>query len=117
LKVDFWVDENANSGVFIRCSNSARVGAVTAYEVQIADKRTDGYGTAAITDLARVTPAIQTAGRWNSYLITARGRQLTVALNGKVTANIENSKYASGPVALQYITGIVKFRNVAIRPL
>jgi len=117
LKVEFWADTDANSGVFLRCSDPAKVGAATAYEVQIADKRTDGNGTGAITDLAKVSPALRAAGQWNTYEITAKGTQLTVALNGAVTASIQNSKYARGPIALQYIAGIVKFRRVEIRPL
>ena len=117
LKVEFWADSDANSGVFLRCSDPAKVGAATAYEVQIDDKRTDGTGTGAITNLTKVLPAIRAAGQWNTYEITAKGTQLTVALNGAVTASIQNSKYARGPIALQYIAGIVKFRRVEIRPL
>lgn len=117
LKVEFWVDAKANSGVFFRCSDPGKVGAATAYEVQIADSRTDGNGTGAITDLAKVSPPLRAAGQWNTYVITAKGPQLTVALNGTVTASIQHSKYARGPIALQYIAGTVKFRRVDIRPL
>jgi hypothetical protein len=117
LKVEFWVDADANSGVFLRCSDSQKVGAATAYEVQIADKRSDGYGTGAITDRAKASPMQRAAGQWNSYEITARGTQLTVALNGTVTASIQDGSYGRGPIALQYIAGVVKFRRVDIRPL
>jgi hypothetical protein len=42
---------------------------------------------------------------------------LTVALNGVRTADIEDSKLASGPIGLQYAAGVVKFRKVQIKPL
>lgn len=117
LRVEFWVDADANSGVFFRCSDPNKVGAATAYEAQISDKRTDGYGTGALTGLVKVSPNVNAAGRWNTYVITAKGPQLTIALNGTVTASTQNSRYARGPIALQYIAGVVKFRRVEIRPL
>jgi len=117
LSVEFWATADANSGVFLRASDPAKVGAATAYEVQIADARTDGTGTGSITDLARVLPPLKTAGQWNRFEITARGTQLTVILNGKPVASGQSAKYARGPIALQHVTGTVKFRRVEIRPL
>ena len=117
LRLEFWATADANSGVFLRASDPAKVGAATAYEVQIADSRTDGTGTGAITDLAKVLPPVSTAGQWNAYVITARGPQLSVVLNGKPVASAQSTKYVRGPIALQYIVGAVKFRKVEIRPL
>jgi Domain of Unknown Function (DUF1080) len=56
-------------------------------------------------------------GRWNTYEITAKGPQLTVVLNGTTTVETQDSKFASGPIALQYGAGVVKFRKVEIKPL
>jgi hypothetical protein len=38
-------------------------------------------------------------------------------LGGGRTAEAQDSKLASGPVALQYAGGVVKFRKFQIRPL
>src|SRR5262245_58217017 len=38
LKVEFWVDDDANSGVFIRCQDTKQITAMNAYEVNIFDK-------------------------------------------------------------------------------
>jgi hypothetical protein len=46
-----------------------------------------------------------------------QGSQLTVVLNGTKTVDIQDSKFASGLVALQYGVGVVTFRKVEIRPL
>ncbi len=46
-----------------------------------------------------------------------RGPQLTVRLNGTVTSKAEDSKLTSGPIALQYMAGTVRFRRVQIRRL
>src|SRR5258706_7813413 len=32
IKAEFWVDEKANSGIFIRCADPVKVGADTCYE-------------------------------------------------------------------------------------
>src|SRR5437762_2838818 len=53
LKVEFWVDDDANSGVFLRCENPQQISAMNAYEVNIYDKRPDPtYATRAIVDVA-----------------------------------------------------------------
>lgn len=125
LRVEFWVDEDANSGVFIRAEDPQKVTAENAYEVNIWDTRPDPtYGTGAIVNVAKVSPMPKAAGKWNTYEITARGQKLTVVLNGTKTAEAEDSKHARGRIALQRglsrdqaDKGVVKFRKVEIRPL
>ena len=46
IRAEFWVDSDANSGIFIRAQNPEKIGADTSYEVNIFDKRPDpSYGT------------------------------------------------------------------------
>jgi Domain of Unknown Function (DUF1080) len=118
IRAEFWVDEEANSGIFIRCDQSDKIDAKICYEVNIFDKRPDPtYGTGAIVDVAKVDPMPKAAGKWNVYEITAKGPHLTVVLNGQKTADVEDSKHLSGPIALQYGSGVVKFRKVQIKLL
>ncbi len=118
LRVEFWVDTAANSGVFIRCTDPQKITATSAYEVNIFDTRPDpSYGTGAIVNFAKVDPMPKAGGKWNTFEITAKGPQLTVVLNGTKTVDIQDSKFASGPIGLQYGSGVVKFRKVEIRPL
>ena len=56
-------------------------------------------------------------GKWNTYEITARGKRLVLVLNGVKTVDIEDAKFASGPIALQWGRGTIKFRKVEIQPL
>jgi hypothetical protein len=118
IRTEFWVSDDANSGVFIRCENG-KVTARDCYEVNIFDQRPDpSYGTGAITDdVARVDPMPKAGGKWNTFEITAKGTHLVVVLNGQKTVDIQNSKHAQGPIGLQYGQGIVKFRKVQIRSL
>jgi Domain of Unknown Function (DUF1080) len=118
IRAEFWTDEEANSGVFIRCDQSKKIDSKICYEVNIFDKRPDpSYGTGAIVDVAKVDPMPKAAGKWNTYEITAQGSHLVVVLNGQKTADVQDSKHLSGPFALQYGSGVVKFRKVQIRPL
>jgi hypothetical protein len=119
IKAEFWVDEEANSGVFIRCSDPQKVTASNAYEVNIYDKRPDpSYGTGAIVNVAKVSPMPKAAGKWNTYEITAKGPEFTVTLNGVRTVDgAKDDKHAEGRIALQYASGVVKFRLVQVQPL
>jgi hypothetical protein len=131
LRAEFWVEEDSNSGVFIRCSDPTKVTGTNAYEVNIWDKRPEpDYGTGAIVGLAKVDPMPKAAGKWNVYEITAKGDTFTVTLNGQKTVDgAKDTKLASGRIALQHglglkddkgvanDKGVVKFRKVEIKPL
>jgi len=116
LRTEIWVNDEANSGVFIRCSNPKEITAMNAYEVNIFDKRPDqAYRTGAIVDVAKPSAMVNAGGKWNTLVITAKGARMTVALNGTQTVDVQNAAHARGPVALQYGAGIVKFRKVEVR--
>jgi len=118
IRAEFWTDEEGNSGIFLRCDQSDKIDAKICYEVNIFDKRPDpSYGTGAIVDVAKVDPMPKAAGKWNVYDITAKGPHLTVVLNGQKTADVDDSKHLGGYIALQYGSGVVKFRKVQIKPL
>ncbi len=120
IRAEFWAESNTNSGIFIRCSDPVKIGAANAYEVNIWDTRPEPkYGTAAIVDVAPVpVPIIYKAGgKWNTFVITAKGPELTVVFNGVTTVNVRDTKFAEGPFALQFAGGPIKWRKVQIRPL
>jgi len=118
IRSEFWVDSDANSGIFLRCADPQKITSKTCYEVNIYDKRPEpSYGTGAIVDVAKVSPMPKAGGQWNVYEITAKGPQLTVTLNGNRTVDVRDNKLSRGPIALQYGAGVVKFRKVEIRPL
>src|SRR5262249_13603423 len=116
IKVEFWVTDDANSGVFLRCSDPAQVTADNAYEVNIFDKRPDpSYRTGGIVNVAKPLAMVDAGGKWNTYDIVAKGPKMTVRLNGQLIADGTDGKHPRGPIALQYAAGTVKFRNVQIR--
>jgi len=116
IRAEIWVDDQTNSGIFIRCQQADKISADTCYEINIWDTRPDpSYGTGAIVDVAKVSPMPRAGGRWNTLEISAQGDQLVVKLNGQVTAQARDAKHSKGYLALQYGSGIVKFLKVQIR--
>jgi hypothetical protein len=126
LRIEFWADPSANSGIYMRCADPGKITDKSCYEANIFDQRPDQtYATGGIVHVGKVLQPVKAGGKWNVYDITARGPKLTVVLNGTKTAEIEHGQFAQGPIALQYGTlppnaapgGAIKFRKVQIRPL
>lgn len=116
--VEFWASDDANSGIFIRCSDPENVSSRTCYEANIFDRRQDStYGTGAIVDFVEVNPMPRAGGKWNTFEITAKGRHITVVLNGEKTAELHNGLFTEGPFTLQHGAGVIKFRKVAVKLL
>src|SRR6266478_6428415 len=118
VRAEVWVDEFANSGIFIRCDNPQQPSANTCYEVNIFDMNPNpANGTASIVGVAPPTGMPKAALNWNVMEIEARGPQLTVTFNGKQTVSVRDTKHARGRIAFQYGTGIVRWRKIEITPL
>jgi hypothetical protein len=118
IYAEFWASDDANSGIFIRCTEPKNPGAKTCYEVNIFDQRKDPtYGTGSIVYFTEVNPMPKAGGKWNTFEITAKGRHITVVLNGQKTADLHNGMFEEGPFTLQYGSGVIKWRKVAVKPL
>ena len=117
IHAEFWASDDANSGIFIRCADPKRITDRSCYEVNIFDQRPDPtYGTGGIVHFAEVNPMPKAGGKWNTFEITAKGRLITVVLNGQKTVELHNGLLVEGPFALQHGAGVIKFRKVAIKP-
>jgi hypothetical protein len=125
LRAEFWVSEEANSGIFIRCQDPKSITGKTAYEVNIFDQRPDpSYATGAIVGVAKSSQVIKAGGKWNTYEITAQGDHFTVTINGiKTVDNAVDATHPTGHIALQQgkgadgKIGVVKFRKVEVKAL
>lgn len=118
LRVEFWASDDANSGVFIRCADPGKITDRNCYEANIFDQRPDpSYGTGAIVLHVEVDPMPKAGGQWNTYTITAKGRDITAVLNGKTTATLRSGLLQDGYIAVQHGSGTMKFRKIEIRPL
>jgi hypothetical protein len=125
LRIEFFPDHNANSGIYMRCSVREKLTDKLCHEANIFDERPDPtFGTGGIVHMGKVLQPVKAGGKWNTYDITARGKNITVVLNGVKTAEIANAEFLNGPIALQFGNlpnnvpgGAIRFRKVQVRPL
>src|SRR5476651_2491625 len=119
IRAEFWVSNDANSGIFIRNTDPKNISSKTGYEVNIFDQRPDpSMGTGGIVPFAKTLVPIKAGGKWNTYEIVAKGSKFWATLNGvKTVDGAENADHKEGPIALQFGVGTVKFRKVQIRSL
>jgi hypothetical protein len=102
--------------VFVRCQDAGTIADTSCYEVNIFDTRPDQtYRTGSIVNVAEPAEFVYTGGQWNRVKITADGPRLQVTLNGRPMVDTRDSRFSTGPIALQYGAGTVMFRNVRIR--
>ncbi len=120
LSLEFSVDAETNSGIFLRCQDRKRIHPETCYEANIWDQHPQQQArTGAI--VFRVMPPlaqVHTLEGWNSYLVLARGDKLRVWVNDTLTAELERAEFSAGFIALQrWGGGEVRFRNIRLREL
>ena len=118
LKLEFWPSQDANSGVYIRCQNRDEIKAESGYEINIYDTNENPDNrTGSIIHFTPPLTAIEAGSQWNTYEIIAKGSHIVVHLNDTLVADLEDQSYASGPIALQNNGGLIRFRNVQVKPL
>ena len=124
LRIEFWADDSANSGIYQRCSDPKNLTDKTCYEANIFDQRPDPtFGTGGIVHHGKVLQTVKAGGKWNVFDISTRGKKMTVVLNGTKTAETDAVESPKGPIALQFGNqpkkpgGAIKFRKVQIKPL
>jgi hypothetical protein len=125
IRAEFWADHTTNSGIMFRLSDPNKIGSATAYEANIYDQAPrPEFGTGSITGFAKVNPIFKAGGKWNTYEISVKGSEITLKLNGVETVTLQDSKFSSGPLSLQYLTGPkgapggpIRWRKVQIKPL
>jgi hypothetical protein len=118
LRAQFWVSDDANSGIYMRCPDLNDITDRNCTEANIFDQRPDPtYGTGAITHLSAIKDMPKAGGKWNTFEITAQGPRIVVVMNGVKTAETDKAHALRGNIGLQWAQGVVKFRKVEIKPL
>ena len=143
LSFSFRLEPGANNGVAIRAPGTGDA-AYEGMEIQVLDDGHEKYAgwlkdwqrhgsVYGLVASSGAREAMRPAGEWNDETITARGRRITVTLNGKtvVDADVEaalragppsgkdhpGARRASGKVGFLGHGDRVDFRDVRIRPL
>ena len=112
-----------NSGAYVRNSKDGAIW----HQAQFGDAK-DGYlfgetrtaagGKKFFTTKDEVRDnRVQPAGQWNTLEVTARGRTLTLWVNGAVTSRYRNCGVARGHIGLEGEGYRIEFRNLKVKPL
>lgn len=119
LRTEFWVSDDANSGIYMRCQDASAITDRSCYEANIFDNRPDPtFGTGGVVHIAPVgEPYPKAGGQWNTYEIVVDGPRMVVTLNGQQTVDATDQQFTAGPIALQWAAGTVRFRSLEIEPL
>jgi len=119
ISVEFLIEADTNSGVFIRCSDPAAIAAETCYEINIWDDHPNqDHRTGSVVTMAKPLAHVDTVGDWSVMEIEAVGDLIVARVNGVETARLSNDRAASGHVALQFgAGGTLSFRNLRIEAL
>jgi len=140
LRLDYKIEPGGNNGVGIRCPLGAP-GEQMAYsgmEIQILDDKAPKHAqikpwqfNGSVYNIVPAKNGTPKIGDWNSYEITARGRQIKVVLNGKTIVDADLNDVRD-PEVLQKHPGMfrergrlgflghhdhVEFRNIRIKEL
>ena len=118
LSIEYWVEDDTNSGIFIRCVDLQDIGSDNCYEINIWDSHPNQESrTGSIVTLAKPLAHVDTLERWVRVEIEASGGRIRASFDGELTADLANERSAFGVIALQYGgTGTLKFRNLVINP-
>ena len=109
--------KHTNSGVAIRDPlYGAKDPAYTGYEIQILDIPDAKMPTGSIYNVQKADYRPLKDG-WNTMEITARGKRITVLLNGEKVAETENDRSLKGSIGFQAHSRdeTIYFRNIQIR--
>jgi hypothetical protein len=117
LRLDAWLSEKVNSGVFLRCPAEGEIMPTNSYEVNLFDAHPQ-WPTGSIHSVAKTRRTVRTVGRWNPVEIRAEGDRLVIRINDRTCVDTRDSQRNRGTIALQHFAeGPVKFRNVRLQPL
>jgi hypothetical protein len=132
LRLEYKLSRGGNSGVAVRCRPEGDP-AHTGLEIQLTDdgdKRPTKHTTGAIWDVVAASKhAAKPVGQWNDLRITAKGRRLTVELNGVTVQDVDLDHYkdqahrvngltrVSGHIGFQVWAGEVTIRKPLVKRL
>jgi hypothetical protein len=119
LTVEFWIEDDTNSGVFIRCADPETIDPVKCYEINIWDNHPNqDFRTGSIVTLVKPLAQVDTVGKLNLLAIEAVGDLIVATIDGVETARLRNGRSSSGYIALQHGGGgMLRFRNLGIEVL
>ena len=120
FRCEYRMAAGGNSGVFLRTLREPKDVLKDCYEVNIVDEHPEGFLTGSIVGLQKTAEPIKGSGDWHTFLLTANGTKITIALDGKQVCTYDDTRpeaRRSGLIGLQKNEGKIGFKNIALQPL
>lgn len=119
FRCEYWVAKDGNSGIFLRTAPESSDPTKDCYEFNICDSR-EKFGTGSL--VGRTEPSAKSLGeeKWRTCSIKVEGNHFTASLDGESVLDFKDETenlLTSGRIGLQKNAGLVKFRNVFVKPL
>jgi hypothetical protein len=110
-----------NSGVYVRNSADGKVW----HQAQVGSKNVGQFFGSTLVDGAakrfnspgKVPQRGKEAGEWNTYEITCKGKNLTLWINGAVTAEWTDCQVPRGHLGLEAEGYVIEFKNLKLKEL
>lgn len=125
LKVQFKINQDTNSGVFIRTSPKPRDPNGDCFEINLASPDVSPFPTGTLVkreagpDISRGDAAW--FEHWHELHITADGASIKIKVDGEETMDYVDPKgekaIGKGYIGLQLNSGLAQFRSIRLRPL
>ena len=116
LVLDWKVEKNGNSGVFLRRGTQVEINDADSPDRPVWNGTSGGI----YPDLPPIKRAAKPAGEWNHYEIRVEKGVITVFLNGEKTIDGYAKKWGAvekGPLGFQHHGTPLWFKNIALKPL
>ena len=119
LRCEFRLEQEGNSGIFLRTISKPSNPAEDCYELNICDSH-DAFPTGSLVGRAKVPQTPTSDGKWNRFDVRVEGKVIEVKLNGKqILSHKDEGEHfkGSGYIGLQKNSGKIEFKNIALKPL
>ena len=125
LKLQFKIEADTNSGVFIRTSPKPKDPAGDCFEINLASKKVSPFPTGTLVKRKSGDDVSEGESgwfdRWHDMHIKADGDSIIVLVDGKETTNYADPKgnkaLGRGYIGLQLNSGLAQFKSIRLRPL
>ena len=122
MTAEFWSEQDTNSGLFIRCQKPANPTSLgSCYEINISDPHATTPTGGIVGVFSPLPHRVKSAGTWSRFDVLADGPHLVVSVNDERITDANDDKFPSGAIGLQAGgptgSGLIRFRNIKIRPL
>ena len=118
LELEFYPDQQVNSGVFIRCAEAV-LSASDCYEINIWDNHPNQSArTGAVVSRSEPLQTVQTNEQWSTYKIISSPTGIQAWINDIQVVDLKDRDLGEGFIALQAANkGGIRFRNVSLQLL